>query len=50
MIRKPFLERESVIFIPPYGILAKEAVERILRTTVKNIQAFLQENCQNEVK
>lgn len=43
------LHRENVIFTPHIAFYSREGVQRILETTVDNIQAFLQGRRQNEV-
>ncbi len=43
------LHRENVIYTPHMAFYSREAVQRILETTVENIQAFLQGRIQNQV-
>lgn len=43
------LSKENVVFTPHIGFYSQEALERILSTTVKNIECFLQDSAQNIV-
>ena len=51
MLRDGFLlQRENVIFTPHIGFYSKEALQRILDTTVRNITGFLNKNPVNTVQ
>ncbi len=41
------LSKENVVYTPHIAFYSQEALERILDTTVKNIQGFIQGNPQN---
>ena len=43
------LQRENVIFTPHIGFYSKEALRRILDTTILNIRSFLNKNPVNIV-
>ena len=43
------LQRENVIFTPHIGFYSKEALQRILDTTIQNIKGFLNGNPSNTV-
>lgn len=44
-----FLKREDVLITPHIAFNSREAIERILRTTVGNISGFLEGKPQNRV-
>ncbi|MFB6355981.1 MAG: NAD(P)-dependent oxidoreductase [bacterium] len=44
------IKRDDVIFTPHMAYNSKEAIERILNTTVENIQSYLQGNPKNTVR
>ncbi len=46
---KIILRRDNVVFTPHIGFYSHEALERILETTVQNIQSFIQGAAQNRV-
>ena len=51
MLRDGFLlQRKNVIFTPHIGFYSKEALQRILDTTVHNITGFLNNNPVNTVR
>jgi phosphoglycerate dehydrogenase-like enzyme len=43
------LQRENVVLTPHIGFYSREAEERILRTTIDNIRAFLEGRPRNVV-
>ena len=50
MLRDGFiLQRENVVFTPHIAFYSKEAIQRILDTTVSNIKAFIDGNAANVV-
>ena len=44
------MERENVIITPHNAFNSKEAIERILETTVQNIQSFMKNKPVNIIK
>jgi D-lactate dehydrogenase len=43
------LSKDNVVFTPHIGFYSKEAMERILETTVENVTAFVSGSPQNVV-